>query len=255
MKKLDWQIETPIDAVIFDCDSTLSYVEGITELAKMHHVYDAVHALTEEAMARTGINLELYRQRLELVKPTRKEMEEVADIYWDQRTEDTHELITLLQELGKEVYVLSAGIQESVELFVRRMNIPSENVFAVPVYFDEGGEYKDFDRSCPLASMTGKSKIVEKLKQKHSRLVLVGDGMNDIEASRKVDRFIGYGGSCYRPGIAELSPFYLRCKSMSPVLPLILANQEVGLLPVTGSKLLERGLLLIEEQQVEFRKI
>lgn len=255
MSTLNWHLEAPIDAVIFDCDSTLSFVEGITELAKMHDVFEEVHELTEEAMAKTGVNVEMYRKRLELVRPTKQEMSEVAEIYWQERTKDVQVVIAQLQALGKEVYVLSAGIQQSVELFANRLNIPSQNVFAVSVFFDDKGEYQDFDRSSSLACSTGKSQIVEKLRERHTRLAMVGDGMNDIEASSSVDRFIGYGGSCYRLAIAKFSPFYIRCKSMSPVLPLVVTETEMKNALESAQDLFKRGVKFIEDGQVEFRTI
>src|SRR6187401_3016155 len=55
--------------VVFDCDSTLSTIEGIEELARDHRA--EVEALTEEAM-RGAIPLEqVYGRRLELVRPPR----------------------------------------------------------------------------------------------------------------------------------------------------------------------------------------
>lgn len=255
MRKEAWQLSTSIDGVIFDCDSTLSAVEGITELAKFHQVYQQVHELTEDAMARTGMNALLYQQRLQLVNPAYSDMEKVAKIYWQERTQDIEAVINTLQAAGKVIYVVSAGLQQCVEPFAAKLNIPAAHVFAVSIQFDADGTYVNFDESSPLITSTGKSQIVAQLKAKHRRLALIGDGMNDIEASKVVDRFIGYGGSCYRQNIADLSPFYLRCTSMLPVLSLLLTDLEVEHLSVEGQALYHRGLKLITEQQVEFRTV
>ncbi|TAK75879.1 MAG: phosphoserine phosphatase, partial [Gammaproteobacteria bacterium] len=59
-----WQPQAPIPAIVFDCDGTLSMIEGIDELAKHNGVSEAVQALTAEAMEKTGLHPDLYRQRL-----------------------------------------------------------------------------------------------------------------------------------------------------------------------------------------------
>jgi len=59
--------------VLFDCDSTLSAIEGIDELAV--HCRDDVEQLTDAAM-RGRIPLEeVYGRRLRLVQPTRAAVE------------------------------------------------------------------------------------------------------------------------------------------------------------------------------------
>ncbi len=255
MNKKTWQIKTPLDAVIFDCDSTLSSVEGISVLAQMHNVYKEVDKLTEIAMAKTGINKELYHQRLALVKPLAGEMNTVARAYWDALTPDVDKVIHVLQQLGKTVYVLSAGIKQTVVKFAEKLNIPAANVYAVEIYFDNNGQYKDFDQSSPLATISGKSEIIDQLRKTHQYIAHVGDGMNDIEAAKAVDRFIGYGGACYRESIAELSPFYLRCKSMAPLLALTLTENEALALEGNAKDLYQLGIELISKDQLEIRSI
>ena len=56
--------------VIFDCDSTLSRIEGIDELADIAGVTRQVRQMTDAAMAgEIGLE-EVYGKRLELIKPT-----------------------------------------------------------------------------------------------------------------------------------------------------------------------------------------
>ncbi|MBI4545890.1 MAG: hypothetical protein HY703_11890, partial [Gemmatimonadetes bacterium] len=62
-------------AVLFDCDSTLSAIEGVEELAAAHRA--EVVALTESAM-RGQVPLEqVYARRLELARPTRERVAEL----------------------------------------------------------------------------------------------------------------------------------------------------------------------------------
>jgi phosphoserine phosphatase len=245
-----WQFKLPVDAIIFDCDSTLSSVEGITVLAKENGVYQQVHDLTEEAMATTGLNLPLYQQRLDLVRPHRDQIQSAAIAYQKDQTPDVAQVIASLQAMGKAVYIVSAGIKQVVDLFAEQLTIPVSHVYAVEVYFDNSGHYKDFDRSSPLVGQHGKSMIVEQLRQQHSTIVHVGDGMNDVEAAKAVDRFVGYGGAEYRQSVADMSDFYITSKSMAPLMLLVLTDDEMLLLSGETKALYEKGRKLMSENAV-----
>lgn len=236
------QKNAPIDAVIFDCDGTLSSVEGIIELAKQNGVLQAVSELTELAMATVGVNESLYRQRLALVQPTHDQITDLATIYWRNLTPDVAEVITILQNLGKKVVVVSAGITQSVVLFAKKLNIQPQDVYAVAVDFDADGRYKDFDTQSPLVRQRGKAEIALALKQQYPRIAHIGDGMNDADAAQEVDLFIGYGGVYFRQSIADLSDAYVTSKSMAAVLPLILTAEEAASLPAEHLALYEQGL-------------
>jgi len=247
-----WQPQSAIEAVIFDCDSTLSAVEGITVLAELNGVFAAVHELTEKAMADTGVTISLYQERLDLVKPKKDQMQVVVRAYWQDVTPDVGTVIKCLQMLGKTVYVASAGILQPVVEFAAQLNIPADNVYAVPVYFDADGNYKDFDRNSRLVEQNGKSLIVEELRKRHKTIAHIGDGMNDIEAAKAVDRFVGYGGSCFRQSIADLSDYYITSASMAPLFPLLLSPAEAAQLTGEAAELFAKGCQLIEENRVIF---
>lgn len=251
--KEKWQIDKPIDAVIFDCDSTLSGVEGITILAEQNGVYPQVHLLTEKAMNETGLSLDVYKKRLELVRPRKEQMDSVVNAYWENLTPHVNEVIDCLQGLGKSVFVVSAGVQEAVAGYAKKLHIPEEHVFAVDIYFDHQGNYKDFDNTCALATQNGKLKFVNELRKKYSRIAHIGDGMNDVEAAKHVDRFIGYGGVKYRELIAEMCDFYITCKSLSPLLPLLLTTHEAEKLNGNSRQLYVNGLQFIAKNCVEIR--
>ncbi len=60
----------PYDGVVFDCDATLSALEGIDQLAALAGVADAVSALTHRAM-NGEVPLEaVYGERLALIRAT-----------------------------------------------------------------------------------------------------------------------------------------------------------------------------------------
>lgn len=254
MQDHEWQLPQALDAVVFDCDSTLSGIEGINVMAQENGVFQAVYDLTERAMSLTGVDPGLYQARLDLVRPRVEQMARVADAYWSNVTPDVTGVIDCLHALGKAVYVVSAGLQGPVAEFAARLHIPAERVFAVDVYFDADGNYRDFERESPLTGAHGKSVVVNELKRQHPMLAHVGDGMNDLEAAQVVSRFIGYGGVCYRPGIASLCPYYIRSVSLAPLLPLVVTRREAHHLNHKHQALYEKGLAMLTTE-VEFRHV
>jgi len=250
MQFYPWQMSSPVEAVVFDCDSTLSNVEGITVLSELNDVYPEVHALTEKAMAETGITLDLYAQRLDLVRPTASQLKEVERAYWAHVTPDIVEVIKCFQALGKDIHVASAGIQQPVEEFAAKLGIAEDHVHAVPVYFDAEGNYQGFDQESKFARHNGKSFLAQQLHKKYKTIAHVGDGMNDVEAASSVDRFIGYGGSCFRESIMEHSEFYIKCAPMAPLMPLLLTQEEAQNLSAEDKMLYERGCKMIDAGNV-----
>ena len=221
-------LSTPIDAVVFDCDGTLSHIEGIDELAEANGVGEPVKKLTADAMGRSGINPELYRQRLDLVLPTRSQVDALADDYFQHKAPDLLPVLQALTSLGKTIYVVSAGLYPAVAGFSAQLNLPAKQVFAVNIYFDDAGNYRDFDPHSPLVFAEGKRQVVQQLREKHPRLIYVGDGLNDLSTQDLVTRFVGYGGAFYRENIRKSCEYYITVPSMLPLLPLCLTMQEMS---------------------------
>ena len=69
--------------ICFDCDSTLSSVEGIDELARLRgpEVFASVVALTEDAMNGKIRIEEIFGLRLEAIRPTREDTAAVGRAY------------------------------------------------------------------------------------------------------------------------------------------------------------------------------
>lgn len=250
MTAFAWQPKQIIEAVMFDCDSTLSRIEGITELARKNGVLNEVNELTEKAMNETGMNVELYQRRLELVQPTQHEISQLGDLYHITLTPAVDQLIRCLKRLGKSIYIVSAGIKQGVDDFAKKLGIPTEHVFAVSVSFNSDGSYRDFDHHSPLARRDGKKEIATMLLKKHQTLAHIGDGMNDAEAIPVVDRFIGYGGVCFRKNVAEISPYFISSLSIMPVLPLLLTKREIIQLNDEEHQWYHEGLCLINSGDV-----
>jgi phosphoserine phosphatase len=237
-----WQVKTPISAIIFDCDGTLSAIEGIDELAKNNNATDIVQRLTQDAMGKSGMNVNLYQQRLDLVQPTQQQILELGEKYIAHCVPDVFEVIQLLKRLNKDIYIISAGLQPSVAMLGHYLNIPTAHIYAVGMEFNAKGQYVDFDRRSPLVNRNGKRVIVNELKKVHDNILYVGDGLNDLEVKDLVNRFIGYGGIYYRENIKTACEYYLTAASMSAMLPYTLTEDEIPLLNVDEKKLYQNGL-------------
>ncbi len=242
-----WQPQEIIHAISFDCDGTLSNIEGIDEIAKLNNCKKEVAELTYKAMSLTGLSKKLYKQRLDLVKPTKSQTETLADIYLDNVTLDCKQTIAILKRMNKDIYIISAGNNPSVSLFGEKLTIAKENCFAIDLFFNDDGSFRNYDSSSPLCESTGKIGILNKIKQKHNTVLHIGDGLNDTPAVDTVTRFVGYGGHCFRKNIAELSPFYLSCESLAALLPLVLTQTEVELLNQKDAQHYQSGYELLQE--------
>lgn len=225
---MTYALKKPLDTIIFDCDGTLSQIEGIDYLAKINGVKESVALLTEQAMAKTGISTSLYEARLNLVKPTYSQITTLSEIYFKNVSLDAKKVIRILKKLDKEIYIFSAGVNPAVKLFGEKLSVPEKNIFAVNLQFNSHGEYIDFDRQSPLTQKFGKKKLIQTLRQR--TIGYIGDGMNDVEVLHDVERFVGYGGAFYRENIQKMVPFYSTEKSFMALLPFLLTQDELPIL-------------------------
>lgn len=243
-----WQLQIPMDAIVFDCDGTLSHIEGIDELASMKGVGDAVKNLTAIAMGQSGINPAIFQQRLNLVKPSYEQVIALGDAYIAQQSPGVKTVIRILQQLDKAVYIVSAGLLPAVAAFGNYLGIRETEIYAVGIDFHANGGYRDFDQHSPLVTANGKRTIVEQLKAKHKHIVHIGDGLNDLSTFDIVTRFIGYGGAFYRENIAKLCHYYLRSPAMSTLLPLCLTAHERTLLSTPDQEIYHLGLMQLQHE-------
>jgi phosphoserine phosphatase len=205
--------------VLLDCDSTLSAIEGIDELAV--HCRDAVAQLTDEAM-RGRIALEdVYGRRLALVQPTRNAVEALGREYIARLVPDARETIAALRSAGVDVRIISGGLLPAVLAVAAAVGVSADRVAAVDIAFNDDGSYASFDSSSPLAAAGGKRIAIERWHV-HRPAMMVGDGNTDLEARPVVDLFVAFAGVVERPGVASAADVVIRANSLAPLLPLAL---------------------------------
>ena len=211
----------PFRSVIFDCDSTLSAIEGIDELASAHR--DEIEALTNAAM-RGEVRLEdVYAKRLAIVKPTRAQVDALARRYIDAAVAGARETIGGLHRAGVQVRVLSGGLRPAVAAFARTFGIDGASVHAVDIYFAGDGSYAGFDERSPLARTGGKAIEIASWGDALPRpAMLVGDGTTDLEAKPFVDCFVAFAGVVARESVIASADVAIFEPSLHSILALAL---------------------------------
>ena len=205
------------DRVVFDCDSTLSEIEGINELAAMVGVPFEVAEMTRQAMGGEVPFEEVFARRLDIIKPHKKHLAAVGDLYTSTLVEDASLVATALAHLGIELRLVSGGYRDALLPMADDLGVPHEHVHANDLHFDGNGQYTGFDTDNPLARSGGKSEVLRSLPRTATTL-FIGDGASDVEVMPYVDMFVGYGGVERRKPVRDVSPIYLHSNSLTPLL-------------------------------------
>lgn len=210
------------EVVCFDCDSTLSKIEGIDELARRVGLGDELAKLTDAAMNGEVALEDIYGKRLDLIKPNRDAILWLADLYISELVDGVQEVFAKLQKQQKTLHIISGGLLPALLPLAKLLNVPAENVHAVDVYFAENGDYLDYETESPLAKNGGKAAIIKSLNAKN--LVMIGDGKTDLEAQQAGAKVIGFGGVVNRKIVANCADFFVAEENLTAILPFLLED-------------------------------
>ena len=209
------------EVICFDCDSTLSKIEGIDELAGRVGLGEEMAKLTEAAM-NGELPLEaVYGKRLACIQPDKESVEWLADLYIQEMVDGVNEVFAKLAERGKEVHIISGGLRQAILPLAKLLGVAESHVHAVDIFFTEDGGYQAYDENSPLTRSGGKAEICNRLLQGKSSLVMIGDGKTDMEAKQPGVTVIGFGGICDRAVVRELADQFVDDADLTAVLPLI----------------------------------
>ena len=210
--------------MVFDCDSTLSAIEGIEELAAGNR--DEIARLTEAAMRGEVPLEEVYGRRLALIKPTRTQVAALAGRYLDTLLPDAGAVIAALRSAGIVVRVISGGLRDALLPLARTLGLTDDDVAAVALHYDDEGRYLGFDSSSPLARSGGKREQLESWRHElPGPVMLVGDGATDLEAKPAVDLFVAFAGVVERANVVAEADVVVHARSLAPILVLALGDQ------------------------------
>jgi phosphoserine phosphatase len=233
---------SPFRTVLFDCDSTLSAIEGIDELAGA--LRPEIERLTDAAM-RGEVSLEsIYGARLALIKPSRKQVNDLAVRYVLEMVPDARETVVALLAEGIAVRIVSGGIRQAIIPLAQALGLTAADVGAVRLKFSSDGTYSGFDEASPLTRSAGKLEIVQRWRSElPAPIMFVGDGMTDLEARPAVDSFVAFAGVVDRPAVTSRADVIVRARSLSPILPIALGGRRPASDPARAT--FDRGLELL----------
>jgi phosphoserine phosphatase len=209
------------DVICFDCDSTLSRIEGIDELARRVGVGEEMSKLTDLAMNGVVPLEAVYERRLSIIRPDQASINWLADLYIAEIVEGVKEVFASLLDQDKAVHIISGGLRQAILPLADCLGLPESHVHAVDIYFNEDGSYLNYDLNSPLARTGGKAVVVGTLKGQGS-LVMVGDGKTDLEAKQSGAVVLGFGGVVDRAIVREQADFYTTEPTLLAVLEYIL---------------------------------
>ncbi len=197
--------------LFIDCDSTISSIEGIDELARLCDpaTFREVEELTNLAMNGEVALDEIFKRRMEIIRPNQAMAEEVGFKYMETIMPGVDELILMAKSMGWLPVILSGGFEPLIRPVATRLGI--KHVEAVPLYFDENGEYAGYGEDFPTTRNHGKNKIIQEWRDAMlpERIIMIGDGVSDLETKSDVDMMIGYGGVVKREKVRSAADAWL----------------------------------------------
>lgn len=188
-----------------DCDSTLSAIEGIDELARLSDpaIFAEVVALTHAAMNGEVPLDEVFGKRMEIIKPDKSMADEVSRLYVDHIVPGAREFIADAKSKGWIPVILSGGFEPLIRPLANSLGI--SHVEAVPIFFNECAAYAGYGKDFPTTRNLGKNEIIREWKRATmpARVVMIGDGISDLETKVDVDVMVGFGGVLVREKVRQ----------------------------------------------------
>ena len=180
-------------SVVLDVDSTLCNVEGIDWLAQLRGEEIARQSanLTDRSMNGELPIEAVYAERLDLIRPSREEIDALARVYVEKLASGAALAIRALHDAGVRVVLVSGGLRRAIFPVARAVGVGQADLNAVDVQWDHAGIYQDFDRASPLATQNGKVEVVRSLTLPRP-ILAVGDGATDAAMRPVVDSFIAF---------------------------------------------------------------
>jgi HAD superfamily phosphoserine phosphatase-like hydrolase len=197
--------------LFLDCDSTLSSIEGIDELARFSNpgVFSEVVSLTNAAMDGKVPLCDVFGKRMEIIRPNRETAGKVSQCYVENIVPGAEELIAMAKENGWLPIILSGGFAPLIAPLARRLGI--RHVEAVPLHFNDSGDYAGYGEDYPTTRNLGKNEIIREWRKAMlpERVIMIGDGVSDLETKPDVDVMVGFGGVVSREKVKAGADIWL----------------------------------------------
>lgn len=197
---------------------TLSAIEGIDELGRAGgpELFARIEAMTNDAMNGKLPVEAVFGRRLEIIRPGAALVAAVGRQYVETVEPTARATLATLRARGWTPLILSGGFRNAIRPLADFLGI--ERVEAVDLFFDAAGAYAGYDRDYPTTRSGGKPEVVRALKQelRPARIVMVGDGVSDLETKPEVDLFVGFGRYVAREKVRAGAACFVRALSELP---------------------------------------
>lgn len=154
------------------------------------------------------------QRRLDIIKPTSSTVNQLANSNSFPVTKGLTSLVKNLQNKNRDIYIISGGFKDLIVPLCNQLQIPTKNIFANELLFDENGNYQNFV-DLPTSRTGGKLEVIKEIRSRYSNLpssttiVHIGDGITDLETQSEVDLFIGFGGNVTRDIVKEKADWFV----------------------------------------------
>jgi phosphoserine phosphatase len=211
------------DIICFDVDSTLVSCEGVDWLADQKGVGEQVRRLTQLSMDGVVLIDEVFQKKIDILAPSRKELQAVGEHYLTCLTPGAKELVSLLHQRNKELWLVTGGLHEAIVPLSRFLNI--SNIQSNTVFFNANGDYAGIDPKNILTRADGKATFVKNFDPTKA-VAFVGDSVTDLATKPYIKTFIGFGGIVVREKVKKNCEFYVSTKNMLSLIDLLLTSEE-----------------------------
>jgi len=203
--------------VVLDMDSTLIQSEVIDEFARELGVYDAVAAVTEDAMrGKLDFDESLRLRCAKLRGLTAEQIDRVFNRI--ELTPGASDLIRVLKQLGYKTALISGGFTVIAERFRARLGI--DFVYANVLEMEKGvatGRVLP-----PIVNAQRKADLLDLIAQQErihlDQVIAVGDGANDLLMLERAGLGIAFNA---KPVVREQADLALSQKSLRSILYLL----------------------------------
>eukprot|EP01035_Chromulina_nebulosa_P019938 gene19938-25903_t len=191
--------------------STVIQEEAIDELAIFKGVGEQVAELTKGAMGGNVSFNDALRNRLNLIKPSNKDIKTFMTTKKLQLTPGIRQLSRRLQAKGVHVYLVSGGFRQMIYPIAKVVAVPHHRIYANNILFHSNGDYESFDSNELTSKDGGKALVIQRLKDlfHYETIVMIGDGVTDLHARPPADLFIGFGGVIVRDKVKESADWFI----------------------------------------------
>ena len=210
-----------VKLLCLDCDSTLSAVEGIDELARVRgpEIFAQVEAMTAAAMNGELAVEAVFGRRLEIIQPRRQDAAAVGRRYVETVEPTALATLAALRAAQWTPVIISGGFRQAIQPLADFLGIA--RIEAVDLYFEADGRYRGYDTAYPTSRSGGKPEVIRRLRAelRPSRVVMVGDAVSDLEAAPEADLFVGFGRYAARERVKKEAAAFI--SSLDALLPLL----------------------------------